>query len=241
MLLVMCASVALGLVILAWPEPCVTQRLLAVSMRSSALQGRGAKPGCGIDLLPETGRSSAPSSHAGPSGIAPAISAMCASMRAGMSVEQAVMGRTSDPPDGFADLGASRPDRIRSMLAEHALPRERNGHVAQAAVDIAAACRVSETLGCSAVRCLEAVGASYRRARLLADLRAQAFAVPQATVKLLLGLPVLTALFGELLGASPFAFLFGSMQGLMCLGLGLCCYAGGLVWIRALMRDMSTV
>ncbi|MBT1162001.1 hypothetical protein JS541_09175 [Bifidobacterium sp. SO1] len=156
-------------------------------------------------------------------------------MRSGATMEQA-FARQSDESMPSTPLTESR---IRAVLAQRAMPKERERQIARVASDIVAASRVSAELGCPAVQCLEAVGAAYRRTRLLDDLRAQAFAVPQATVKLLSVLPAATIVFGELLGARPLGFLFGSPQGLLCLGLGMACYGGGMIWMRAILRDMG--
>lgn len=138
-----------------------------------------------------------------------------------------------------AGIGRITATRLRGILAGRALPKERGSQIESVATELAAAVRLSESSGCPAVRCLEVVADSYCRARLLDDLRAQAFAVPQATVKLLSALPLITVMLGELLGAKPLSFLFGSMQGATCLGLGMCCYAAGVAWMRAMLRDMD--
>ena len=62
-----------------------------------------------------------------------------------------------------------------------------------------------------------AVAASLKRRRLLDDLRANAFAMPQATVKLLMALPLLTVMLGECMGAHPLRFLVEDVKGWMCL------------------------
>ena len=100
-----------------------------------------------------------------------------------------------------------------------------------------AACQLSLTLGCETGRCLQAVAESLKRQRLLDDLRSNAFAMPKATVKLLMALPLLTVLLGEGMGAHSLAFLVSGVKGLACLGFALCCYTFGLIWIRALMRQ----
>ena len=74
-------------------------------------------------------------------------------------------------------------------------------------------------------------------AALLDDLRANAFAMPQATVKLLMALPLLTVMLGECMGAHPLRFLVEDVKGWMCLGFAGCCYAVGWYWIRRLMRQ----
>ena len=72
--------------------------------------------------------------------------------------------------------------------------------------ELYAACQLSLTLGCETGRCLQAVAESLKRQRLLDDLRANAFAMPKATVKLLMALPLLTVLLGEGMGAQSMAW-----------------------------------
>lgn len=79
---------------------------------------------------------------------------------------------------------------------------------------------MSHRLGCPAVRCFDAVCESYARLRLREDLKRNAFAVPQSTVRMLMGLPAVTVALGELLGAHPLGVLFGSVQ-----GCAVCCSA----------------
>ncbi|WP_093258720.1 type II secretion system F family protein [Thermostaphylospora chromogena] len=59
---------------------------------------------------------------------------------------------------------------------------------------------------------------------------------PRATARLLAVLPVLGVSMGAALGMNPFAFLFGTPAGLMCLLTGLTLAAGGVVWTRHLVR-----
>lgn len=49
---------------------------------------------------------------------------------------------------------------------------------------------------------------SLKRQRLLDDLRANAFAMPKATMKLLMALPLLTVLLGEGMGVHHWSSLF---------------------------------
>jgi tight adherence protein B len=57
---------------------------------------------------------------------------------------------------------------------------------------------------------------------------------PRATARLLAGLPVLGLLMAVALGARPFAFLFGTLPGGLCLGLGTGLDVLGLWWTRRL-------
>ena len=196
---------------------------LRPSSRSSAMRRLAAMQG-----NPETPRLSR-------IGIAAVIAGACAILRGGGTPVEAFeeqMGRR------FAVPGIT-PSRMRALLASRALPKETDRQTDQVANDIAVACNLSVMLGCPAVRCLEAVGETYRRSRLAEDLRSQVFAVPQATVRLLSALPLGTVMMGELLGSRPLAFILATAPGLMCLTLGSCCYVAGLMWMRAMLRDMG--
>ncbi|MBM6699195.1 pilus assembly protein [Bifidobacterium pullorum subsp. saeculare] len=145
----------------------------------------------------------------------------------------------------FEELGATRfasprltEARIARVLAGARLAGERDGQVRRMARHAAQACALSESLGCEASLTLEAVLASYRRERLAEERRRQAMAAPEATIRLLTALPAVTVALGEMLGASPVAFLFGSARGVACLALGAAWYGIGLVWVRRLLRTL---
>jgi tight adherence protein B len=99
--------------------------------------------------------------------------------------------------------------------------------------------RLSEVLGSRLVESLRVVRTLYEQERRLEDLRAQAFSMPRATVKLLAALPVITLCGGEVLGAHSFAFLTGSAAGWMCCLCGLGLFGAGWMWMRRLLRDFG--
>lgn len=125
---------------------------------------------------------------------------------------------------------------LAEALRASALPGETATEVRHASHGLRAACRLGLRLGCPTARCVEAVRAAHARIHMREELRRNAFAVPQSTVKMLLGLPAVTVVLGEVLGADPIGVLFGSWQGMCCLGLGVVCYAFGAVWMHRLMR-----
>lgn len=125
------------------------------------------------------------------------------------------------------------------LLARSLSGKETPRQVERAAVELHVACRLSESLGCEAVRCMEAVARTYRRGAAMQDMKHGAAAMPQATAQLLCALPACTVLLGELFGAGPLGFLFGSPQGLMCLVSGGGAYACGLLWMRGLLRGVD--
>ncbi len=161
------------------------------------------------------------------------VAALQASVRSGATLVQA-----------FEELGGcafATPEltrsRIEMVLRCRCPPEEQGEQMRRLSAELYAACQLSMALGCETSRCLAAVLASLKRQRLLNDLRRNAFAMPQATVKLLMALPLLTVLLGEGMGARPLAFLCGDARGLLCLGFALGCYAIGLLWIRVLLRE----
>ncbi|KFI96989.1 hypothetical protein [Bifidobacterium stellenboschense] len=129
--------------------------------------------------------------------------------------------------------------RAATVLRMRATTDESEADVATAARHLAAACRLSERTGCALSHCLEAVADDQRRARRAAELKRQTFAMPKATIRLLSALPAVTVALGELLGARPVAFLFGSPQGLLCLGLGGLWYMAGLAWTHRLLATFN--
>ena len=166
-------------------------------------------------------------------GAAACVAALRASVRSGATLVQAFEELQGAP---FAVPELTR-FRIDMAVRSRCSLQEQHKHVDQLGVELHAACTLSLQLGCEMSRCLEAVAASLKRRRLLDDLRANAFAMPQATVKLLMALPLLTVMLGECMGAHPLRFLVEDVKGWMCLGFAGCCYAVGWYWIRRLMRQ----
>lgn len=166
-------------------------------------------------------------------GAAACVAVLRASVRSGATLVQAFEELQGAP---FAVPELTR-FRIDMAVRSRCSLQEQHKHVDQLGAELHAACTLSLQLGCEMSRCLEAVAASLKRRRLLDDLRANAFAMPQATVKLLMALPLLTVMLGECMGAHPLRFLVEDVKGWMCLGFAGCCYAVGWYWIRRLMRQ----
>ncbi|WP_286027717.1 type II secretion system F family protein [Bifidobacterium ruminantium] len=160
------------------------------------------------------------------------VAALRASVRGGSSLVRA-FEELRGAPFAVPELTRFRIDmavRSRCRNRRHSERRERLG------AELHAVCALSLLLGCETSRCLDAVAASLKRQRLMDDLRSNAYAMPQATARLLMALPALTVALGEGMGAHPVRFLLGDGRGWACLGFAGCCYAVGLVWIRALLR-----
>ncbi|MDF7664530.1 pilus assembly protein [Bifidobacterium sp. ESL0745] len=180
-----------------------------------------------------------PTSNPRQIGILSCIETLKAYVKAGGSLEQAFAEQMSDEPLYSA---ATMPGRaqLQDMLRARLGPKETIEQADCAAVELDLACRLSKTLGCEASHCLDAVASSYRRNRMMKTLKDNAFTVPKSTVKLLSLLPLATLVLGELMGASPIAFLFGNAAGRVCLLLGAGTYALGMLWMHALMDGIGS-
>ncbi|KAB7789945.1 type II secretion system F family protein [Bifidobacterium leontopitheci] len=165
-------------------------------------------------------------------GLAASIAAVAAASRAGATAYAAF---ASLGGDGFASQSLSE-RRIRDVLDRRKSKDETAAQVATVAADCMMAASLSGRLGCSLADCLDVVGRDHRRSCMMRDARRTAFAVPKATVSLLMGLPAATILLGELMGAGPLRFLLSSAQGHVCLALGGFGYVVGAVWMAAMLR-----
>ena len=165
-------------------------------------------------------------------GIAALLASACAHLRAGGTLDAALLGR------GMA-LPADRDmmlDEITKAVSLTSLPTESPSQVRHVASELTLAHRLSMRSGCEESNCLLAVAQTHKQATMLEELRRNALAMPRATVKLLTLLPFATLMLEEISGAHPLRFLFGSAQGLVCLLLGGLMYVTGLAWITILMR-----
>lgn len=162
-------------------------------------------------------------------GLSATIAAVTARVRNGGEVVAAFEEQAGH---GFAvrELDARR---LRTLLRERAADDEAD-EVDEIASMTAAACSLSRTLGCSMVRCLDAVADRHRHIERMRRLREAAFATPRSTVRLLSALPLLTLVVGMALGANPLDFLFDGGAGTLCLIAGIWCHVLGTVWLCAL-------
>ncbi|GAB3958128.1 hypothetical protein GCM10029978_002390 [Actinoallomurus acanthiterrae] len=159
--------------------------------------------------------------------------------------------------DGIAaELAAGRPPGAALSGAAEGLSLPRFGSVVDAARsgDDVAACleRAAEAPGCEGLRLLagcwrigvdrggmlarviDGLAAALRDEQEHREEIALQLAGPRATARLLAGLPLLGLLMAVALGARPFAFLFGTIPGALCLGLGVTLDILGLWWTRRL-------
>lgn len=203
---------------------------------------------CSVLLMHERGRSpptddAVGASRAGahdavePRALRMTLALVLASIQSGSELLPALCEHVGeDLADIHDDVDARQ---IEQRLLARRLPEETHAEIVEAAYGLQAAFRVVAYLGCSPLRCVEAVSASCDCLRLREDLRRNAFAVPKSTVKLLMGLPVVTLLLGEVLGAHPTLVLFGSVQGMSMLLLGVMAYATGSMWIKRMFTQFE--
>ena len=235
------AAILFGLAVWLWPRRNTYDVGERTGDGSGCAGGRWSKEHGGKQgLEPEGIEDLNVSANALPAiGCVACVASLRASVRSGATLVQAFEELGGTP---FATPELTRL-RITMVIRSRCPPNEQSERFGQSdqverlSGELYAACQLSLTLGCETGRCLQAVAESLKRQRLLDDLRANAFAMPKATVKLLMALPLLTVLLGEGMGAHSLAFLVSGVKGLACLGFALCCYTFGLIWIRALMRQ----
>lgn len=202
-----CAAIAAGLAVLAAWRPRAVLRL-----RPRAIHDANASGGEGVGVL---------------------IASVQGRLRSGSTVFEALERYMGCP---FATRAITLP-RMRAVLWRARIRDETARQVETMAFAFTAACRLSERSGCEMARCLDVVAEDHHRLRMMENLRRNAFAMPAATVRLLSALPFVTVALGMLLGADPMGFLFDSVGGLACLGIGLACYLIGLLWLRMLFDE----
>lgn len=229
------AAILFGLAVWLWPRRNTYDVSERTGDGSGCAGGRwseehGGKQGLEPEGIDDLNASSKPLPAIG---CVACVASLRASVRSGATLVQAFEELGGTP---FATPELTRL-RITMVIRSRCPPKEQCGQVERLSGELYAACQLSLTLGCETGRCLQAVAESLKRQRLLDDLRTNAFAMPKATMKLLMALPLLTVLLGEGMGAHSLAFLVSGVKGLACLGFALCCYTFGLIWIRALMRQ----
>ncbi|KAA8819114.1 hypothetical protein CSQ85_05905 [Bifidobacterium rousetti] len=157
----------------------------------------------------------------------------------------AVVARTKgggSAVDAFQDQGGIRfatpqvsPARAAAVLRARAGRNDTDEDIERTAKHLAAACRLSERLGCAVSHCLEAVAANHRRESKAYDLKQQAFAGPKASIKLLSALPLITIIASELMGSHSARFLLTNPIGWGCLVIGLAWYGAGMLWTHRML------
>lgn len=104
-------------------------------------------------------------------------------------------------------------------------------------LQLLAVCMLSQLAGCSAARCLEILHEDMKRYEQMGDKRKDATAIARLTVRVLLGLPVLTTVLSELTGVHVISFLFTSVAGAVSFTVSASLYMAGLIWSRRLIAQ----
>ncbi|NSX25800.1 type II secretion system F family protein [Gardnerella vaginalis] len=97
--------------------------------------------------------------------------------------------------------------------------------------------KLSNSIGCPMADCVQAVADSYYANKRVDDLSAEVFAMPKATIKLLIALPFLSLLTGQLLGANPILMIFTNYKGYTLLSVGMAFYAVGVIWVARILKN----
>lgn len=97
--------------------------------------------------------------------------------------------------------------------------------------------KLSNSIGCPMADCVQAVADSYYANKRVDELSAEVFAMPKATIKLLIALPFLSLLTGQLLGANPILMIFTSYKGYTLLSVGMAFYAVGVIWVARILKN----
>lgn len=77
----------------------------------------------------------------------------------------------------------------------------------------------------------------YRQRMYRENIKKRAFALPKATIKLLLSLPLLVIGAGVLFGTNPLKFLIFTTGGHLCLLVGMFFYVCGFIWVRRILKN----
>jgi tight adherence protein B len=161
--------------------------------------------------------------------------AMSGELRAGAAPGSALLAATA----GNAVVPRARAAALLGEPVAPALLADSRAAGSAGLAGIAACWAASAETGAGLADGLDRVAELARtERRIIADLAAET-AAPRATARILSLLPVFGILFGEMLGAQPLAWLFGSRPGWVCLLLGAAFLAAGHLWAARIVRQAS--
>lgn len=132
------------------------------------------------------------------------------------------------PAVAAAELGSSVPEALRQIARSPG---------AGALGRIAAAWEICASTGSGLGLAVERVLDTVRQEQATARMVASELASARATARLVAALPVVVLLAADGVGAQPWAFLFGTLPGVVCLGAGLGCGWLGLWWIDRIAAE----
>jgi tight adherence protein B len=164
-------------------------------------------------------------------GLAEALAAFAADLRAGRSVDDAAVAASAACPDA-----ATAEALGRALRAPETVETTPAGAWEEAVQQIAAGVRLSVRTGCSLAAVACAVEDDLRaRQRQQQDLRT-AVAGPRASAALLAALPLLALAMGSGVGADPWHVLTATPVGNLLLVVGVGLEAAGLAWASQQVR-----
>jgi tight adherence protein B len=118
--------------------------------------------------------------------------------------------------------------------------RTLGGQSGEAWLALAAAWSVATGAGAPLAGCLRELAASFRQlGQLQRDVQV-ALAGPEATARMVMGLPVIGIVFGALMGFDTLRTLFATLPGLLCLVAGSVLMVAGSRWNARLVRSAQT-
>ena len=159
---------------------------------------------------------------------------------AGAGPEAGAPSRHPTEPDAARVVRAAaaagrRGDSIADAVAQEA--RALGGQAGDAWLGLAAAWGVATAAGAPLAACLRELAGSFRDLGQVHRDLAVALAGPNATARMVMGLPLVGILFGSVLGFNTLQTLFLTGPGLACLGAGALLMVAGARWNRRLVRS----
>jgi tight adherence protein B len=141
-------------------------------------------------------------------------------------------------------VGRPVPEAVRTA-SDEALPRHRHEEVTSTSADpwlrkVAIILEVSAQTGAPAIHALEATMTSMAASQSLERTVAAELAAPRYTALLLALLPVLSWIFGGVMGVSPLGWLLSSAAGIGVLLTGVALNAAGLWVIHHIARTVTS-
>lgn len=166
---------------------------------------------------------------------AEAVLVVAAELRAGQPPASALARAASGSPRSVA-AGLLDATRAVELGADPATALERHASALPGLRGLAGCWRLSGRTGARLAELAETVAEDLRAVARREEELAVAVAAPQATVRILAGLPVVGLVLGSAIGARPLEFLLHTGPGLLVLAAGLSLEAAGIWWSERLVE-----